>query len=81
MTDAERIELDAMEARCKAHALAERELDRLYYLRLRAAGVCTWREVVDAIQEQIGPEPMPTEYPEWFRTMLPPAGPVEEETE
>lgn len=81
MTDAERIELDAMEVRCKAHALAERELDRLYYLRLRAAGVCTWREVVDAIQAQIGPEPMPTEYPAWCRTMLPPAGPAEEETE
>ncbi len=48
MTDAERIELGALELRCKAHALNESEIDRLYSLRLRAAGVATWREVLAA---------------------------------
>ncbi len=78
MTDEERGELAELERRCAAHALAERELDRLYFLRLRAAGVATWREVLDAISAQIGPEPVPTTYPAWLErrhdVMLPPPG-------
>lgn len=86
MTDAERIELDALELRCKAYALNESELDKLYYLRLRAAGVCTWQEVVDAIQASIPEEPASTvtTYPAWFHRheqMLPSAGPDDGETE
>lgn len=55
LTDAEAKELDAMERLCKLGELDgnERELNRLYWLRLRAAGCWTWQEVLDAINESI----------------------------
>ena len=46
MGDEEQQELVALEA---SGDWSEAELDRLYYLRMRKAGVCTWGEVIAAI--------------------------------
>jgi len=63
MTEAERLELEALEA-----APEPRDYDRLHFLRLRAAGVATWDEVLDAYRAALD-EPMPEslEYPAWMR--------------
>lgn len=58
MTNEERAELEFLEAQPKPRDFKgdtvtpekRKMLDRLYYLRLRKAGVCTWREA----KEQIG---------------------------
>jgi hypothetical protein len=72
MTDDERLELVELEGK---RPLTVREEDRLHTLRLRAAGVMTWREVIDAYGEHVaqvmGPESEATGYPAWFKPYRP----------
>lgn len=69
MTDDERAELRGMEALLALGTvvLNQGALDRLYFLRLRAAGVMTHRELLDAVASSLPEEPMPTEFPEWMK--------------
>lgn len=63
MTDAERSELEMLEGRAMRRALTEFEKNRLNYLRLRAQGVMTWREVLDIYAEVWPPSDMERESP------------------
>lgn len=53
MTEAERSELDMLEGRAMRRELTEFERNRLHFLRLRASGACTWREVLDQIANRL----------------------------
>lgn len=63
MTDAERSELEMLEGRAMRRALTEFEQSRLHWLRLRAQGVMTWREVLDIYAEVWPPTDMERESP------------------
>lgn len=86
MTEAERSELDMLEGRLKRRELTEFETNRLYFLRMRASGACTWREVLDQIDARLPHVEVSKESPwlqrlirERHETMLPP--PAEDDGE